>query len=91
MGSTPQEGGNKFRIRLEQKTNGTEVDFSDRSIRKALQRVEKTIWQARVSGPEVEAECLACFMIALGATGDVARDPIKQIVKRHSLPSSMAS
>lgn len=83
--STPER--DKFRIRLERGTKGTEVYFSHRGMAEVYtsDAKEGTIWQVRPADPELEAEMLGRFMLRLGISEDKARDAVKKIASASTV------
>lgn len=76
--STPER--DKFRIRLEKTTNGTEIYFSHRGMYETFINEGKsdTMWQPRPVDPNLEAELLGRFMIRMGITEEKAKEALKQ-------------
>ena len=58
----------KFRTRIEQATDGTEIYISHRGMVEVYtsQREDRTSWQTRPSDPELEAEMLRRLMLRFG-------------------------
>jgi outer membrane protein assembly factor BamC len=65
----------KFRTRLERGPAGTEITIGHRGLQEVFtgQREETTVWTARATDPQLEAEMLTRLMIALGAPEEAAR------------------
>lgn len=63
-----------FRTRLERTVNGTEIFISHRGLIEQYtnERKENTVWRARPSDPQLEAEFLSRLMLALGGQDEVA-------------------
>ncbi|UTH72524.1 outer membrane protein assembly factor BamC [Chromobacterium sp. IIBBL 290-4] len=78
----------KFRIRLENTPQGTEVYFSHRGMEEVYADNSKTntIWQARPTDPNLEAELLGRFMIRLGMTEDKAKAQVQQTLAKPAKP-----
>ncbi|OHX18842.1 hypothetical protein BI343_00470 [Chromobacterium amazonense] len=78
----------KFRIRLENTPQGTEVYFSHRGMEEVYADNSKTntIWQARPADPNLEAELLGRFMIRLGLTEDKAKAQVQQTLAKPVKP-----
>jgi outer membrane protein assembly factor BamC len=58
----------KFRTRIEQGKNGTEIYVSHRGMKEvyATEGKDKTVWQPRPADPELEAEMLRRLMLRFG-------------------------
>ena len=58
----------KFRTRIEQGSDGTEIYISHRGMEEvyASSREDRTVWQPRPSDPELEAEMLRRLMLRFG-------------------------
>jgi outer membrane protein assembly factor BamC len=58
----------KFRTRIEQGADGTEIYISHRGMAEvyASEREDRTVWQPRPSDPELEAEMLRRLMLRFG-------------------------
>ncbi|MEO9386435.1 outer membrane protein assembly factor BamC [Chromobacterium phragmitis] len=78
----------KFRIRLENTPQGTEVYFSHRGMEEVYADNSKTntVWQPRATDPNLEAELLGRFMMRLGMNEDKARDQVKQTLAKPAKP-----
>ncbi|KUM02396.1 outer membrane protein assembly factor BamC [Chromobacterium subtsugae] len=78
----------KFRIRLENTPQGTEVYFSHRGMEEVYADNSKTntIWQARPTDPNLEAELLGRFMIRLGMTEEKAKAQVQQTLAKPAKP-----
>jgi outer membrane protein assembly factor BamC len=66
----------KFRTRLERNASGgTEIFISHRGMTEVYSSSQKesTVWQARPTDPELEAEFLSRLMIKLGMTSEQSR------------------
>jgi outer membrane protein assembly factor BamC len=63
-----------FRTRLERTANGTEIFVSHRGLSEEYtnERKESTVWRARASDPQLEAEFLSRLMLALGGSEEMA-------------------
>lgn len=73
----------KFRTRLERGPGGTtEIYISHRGAEEVItgQQSETTVWTARPSDPELEAEFLARLMTRLGAEGTKAKAAVANAV-----------
>ena len=70
--STPER--DKFVIRLEHTSQGTEVFFSHKGLYEiyTTEKKDNTAWQPRPTDPELEAAFLARFMMRLGMSEDAA-------------------
>jgi outer membrane protein assembly factor BamC len=71
----------KFRTRIERVKEGTEIYLTHRGMEEIFenqQRKDRTIWVARATDPELEAEFLRRLMTAFGATEQalVAAGPV---------------
>jgi outer membrane protein assembly factor BamC len=68
----------RYRTRIERTAGGSEIFISHRGLTEvyADQRRESTIWQARPTDPELEAEFLTRFMVKLGVPQDSARTTV---------------
>ncbi|MFK7090383.1 outer membrane protein assembly factor BamC [Chromobacterium violaceum] len=78
----------KFRIRLENTPQGTEVYFSHRGMEEVYADNSKTntVWQPRATDPNLEAELLGRFMMRLGMNEEKARDQVKQTLAKPAKP-----
>ncbi|OWY38426.1 hypothetical protein CEK28_12355 [Xenophilus sp. AP218F] len=78
----------KFRIRLENTPQGTEVYFSHRGMEEVYADNSKTntIWQPRATDPNLEAELLGRFMIRLGISEEGAQQQVKQTLAKPAKP-----
>jgi outer membrane protein assembly factor BamC len=71
----------RFRTRIERNGTGTEVYISHRGMQEVYttEKREQTVWQARPSDPQLEAEFLSRLMLKLGpkeaATREAAAKP----------------
>jgi outer membrane protein assembly factor BamC len=68
----------RYRTRVERTATGSEVFISHRGmveVYDSIQRVS-TVWQARPTDPELEAEFLTRLMVRLGAKEEVARTTV---------------
>jgi outer membrane protein assembly factor BamC len=77
----------KFRTRLERGANGTtEVYISHRGAEEVLTGTDKetTVWTARASDPDLEAEFLSRLMVALGAEDTRAKAAVANVVAQSS-------
>lgn len=77
----------KFRTRLERGPNGTtEVYVSHRGAEEVLTGTDKetTVWTARASDPELEAEFLSRMMVSLGVEGTRAKAAVANVVAQSS-------
>lgn len=77
----------KFRTRLERGPDGTtEIYVSHRGAEEKLtgQQNETTVWTARDSDPELEAEFLARMMTALGVEGTRAKAAVANVALQSS-------
>lgn len=65
----------RFRTRVERGPSGTEIYITHRGLQEVYSTKERdaTVWQARPSDPELEAEFLTRLMVRLGAREDAAR------------------
>ena len=63
-----------FRTRLERTVNGTEIFISHRGLIEQYtnERKESTVWRARPSDEQLEAEFLSRLMLALGGADETA-------------------
>ena len=80
----------KFRTRLETNAAGeTEIFISHRGVAEVYtkERSDQTVWQPRVSDPELEAEFLRRLMVSLGSTPEQA----KTLVTSSSTVKSVAT
>jgi len=67
----------KFRVRLERSTAGTELYLSHRGMVETLSaREDTTVWQPRASDPELEAEFLRRLMLRFGVEESRARSVV---------------
>ncbi|MGC0151793.1 outer membrane protein assembly factor BamC [Chromobacterium vaccinii] len=78
----------KFRIRLENTPQGTEVYFSQRGMEEVYADSSKTntVWQPRPTDPNLEAELLGRFMVRLGLTEEKAKEQVKQTLAAPAKP-----
>ncbi|QEL56292.1 outer membrane protein assembly factor BamC [Chromobacterium paludis] len=78
----------KFRIRLENTPQGTEVYFSHRGMEEVYADNSKTntIWQARPTDPNLEAELLGRFMMRLGMKEEKAKQQVQQTLSKPAAP-----
>ncbi|ABR89788.1 Uncharacterized conserved protein [Janthinobacterium sp. Marseille] len=77
----------KFRTRLERGANGTtEVYISHRGAEEVLTGTDKetTVWTARASDPDLEAEFLSRLMVSLGAEDTRAKAAVANVVAQSS-------
>jgi len=77
----------KFRTRLERGANGTtEIYISHRGAEEVLTGTDKetTVWTARASDPDLEAEFLSRLMVALGAEDTRAKAAVANVVAQSS-------
>lgn len=76
--STPER--DRFRIRLEKNSNGSDVFFSHRGMYEIYISEEKreTRWQPRPADPELEAVFLERFLVRLGVDEKVAAQQTQQ-------------
>ncbi len=74
--STPER--DKFVIRMENTSQGTEVFFSHKGLYEiyTTEKKDNTAWQPRPTDPELEAAFLARFMIRLGMSEDAAQQQL---------------
>ena len=65
----------KFRTRIEQGADGTEIYVSHRGMIEVYQseRDDRTVWQPRPADPELEAEMLRRLMLRFGVESDKAK------------------
>jgi outer membrane protein assembly factor BamC len=66
----------RFRVRVERNGDGSDVFISHRGMAEVYtdeQRKEQTVWTARPTDPQLEAEMLSRLMVKLGAKEEVAR------------------
>ncbi|AXK39543.1 outer membrane protein assembly factor BamC [Crenobacter cavernae] len=77
--STPER--DKFRIRLEKTTEGTEVYFSHRGMYEIYTNEARsdTKWQPRPTDPELEAAFLGRFMVRLGIQNEKAKQAVETV------------
>lgn len=70
----------RYRVRLERTTTGTEVYISHRGMEEVYTSSlrDNTTWRARPSDPQLEAEMLASLMVSLGVKEDAARASVAQ-------------
>ncbi len=70
----------RYRSRVERTATGSEVYISHRGVSEIYVPGQRdtttTVWQARPTDPEMEAEFLARFMVTLGAKDEVARSAV---------------
>jgi len=68
----------RFRTRVERTATGSEVFISHRGVVEVYDSIQKvsTVWQARPTDPELEAEFLTRLMVRLGAKDDLARSTV---------------
>jgi outer membrane protein assembly factor BamC len=70
----------RYRSRVERSATGSEVYISHRGVSEVYLPGQRdttaTVWQARPTDPEMEAEFLSRFMVTLGAKDDVARSAV---------------
>jgi len=88
----------KFRTRLERRADGgTEIYISHRGAEEKFTSQDvshSTIWTARASDPDLEAEFLSRLMVVLGADGKIAKAAVKdakQVVSDRSRLNKNAS
>ena len=77
----------KFRTRLERRGDGaTEVYVSHRGAEEVLTGSDKetTVWTARPSDPDLEAEFLSRLMVQLGVEGTRAKAAVANVVAQSS-------
>ena len=72
----------RFRTRIERAGQVTEVYISHRGMTEVLtgERKESTVWQARPSDPDLEAEFLTRLLVKLGTKEAAARDIVAKPV-----------
>jgi outer membrane protein assembly factor BamC len=72
----------RFRTRIERTGQVTEVYISHRGMTEVLtgERKESTVWQARPSDPDLEAEFLTRLLVKLGTKEAAARDIVAKPV-----------
>ena len=65
----------RYRTRVERTATGSEVYISHRGVVEVYDSIQRvtTVWQARPTDPELEAEFLTRLMVRLGAKDDLAR------------------
>ena len=65
----------RYRTRVERTATGSEVYISHRGVVEVYDSIQRvtTVWQARPTDPELEAELLTRLMVRLGAKDDIAR------------------
>ena len=65
----------RYRTRVERTATGSEVYISHRGVVEVYDSIQRvsTVWQARPTDPELEAEFLTRLMVRLGAKDDIAR------------------
>jgi len=71
----------KFRTRLEKSAKGdTEIYVSHKGAKEELTGLDKntTMWTAKASDPELEAELLTRMLVYLGASNETAKSAVKQ-------------
>lgn len=80
----------KFRTRLERGPNGTEIFISHRGAEEVVtgRDKESTVWTARPSDPELEAEFLQRLMVRLGTSEEQAKAQVDQA--KAAAPESRA-
>ena len=70
----------RYRSRVERTPTGSEVYISHRGVSEVYLPGQRdttdTVWQARPTDPEMEAEFLSRFMVTLGAKDEVARSAV---------------
>ncbi|POZ61740.1 outer membrane protein assembly factor BamC [Chromobacterium alticapitis] len=78
----------KFRIRLENTPQGTEVYFSHRGMEEVYADTSKTntVWQPRATDPNLEAELLGRFMMRLGMNEEKAKQQVQQTLAKPAKP-----
>lgn len=83
----------KFRIRLEKTTAGTEIYFSHRGMEEIYVSRGKTEtrWQPRTTDTGLEAELLTRFMIRLGMKEEQARDSVKKTLAQNDIQKAPIS
>jgi len=77
----------KFRTRLERRGDGaTEVYVSHRGAEEVLTGTDKetTVWTARPSDPDLEAEFLSRLMVQLGVEGNRAKAAVSNVAAQSS-------
>ncbi len=77
----------KFRTRLERRGDGaTEVYVSHRGAEEVLTGTDKetTVWTARPSDPDLEAEFLSRLMVQLGVEGNRAKAAVANVAAQSS-------
>lgn len=75
----------KFRTRLELTADGaTEIYISHRGVEEVLvgSNKETTMWTARPTDPQLEAEILSRLMVRLGVDGERAKNAVGQVVSQ---------
>ena len=87
----------KFRTRIEQGTDGTEIYISHRGMVEVYtsQREDRTSWQPRPSEPELEAEMLRRLMLRFGVENAKAQTLLAQketpeqarVLKNSAIPT----
>jgi len=85
----------KFRTRIEQATDGTEIYISHRGMVEVYtsQREDRTSWQPRPSDPDLEAEMLRRLMLRFGVESAKAQTLLadKQVPEQARLLNNRAS
>ena len=68
----------RYRTRVERTATGSEVYITHRGVVEVYDSIQKvsTVWQARPTDPELEAEFLTRLMVKLGAKDDIARTTV---------------
>jgi len=79
----------RFRTRVERTATGTEVYISHRGLMEVYtdDRREGTVWRARPTDPQLEAEMLSRLLVALGAKDE----PARAMVAAAAAPAAGAS
>ena len=68
----------RYRTRVERTATGSEVYITHRGVVEVYDSIQRvsTVWQARPTDPELEAEFLTRLMVKLGAKDDIARTTV---------------
>lgn len=82
-----------FRTRLERTPTGTEIYISHRGIEEVYTNdyKESTVWRARPTDPQLEAEYLSQLMVALGSKEEPARVAVEAAAPAASAASAPAA
>jgi outer membrane protein assembly factor BamC len=79
----------RFRVRVERSGGASEVYLSHRGMQEVYtsDRKEQTLWTARPSDPQLEAEFLSRLMVRLGTREAVARETVAKAIAAPAGPA----